>query len=137
MTLTELELLINSARELELENVEILDRYTVEQIAKIYNGIGSDRFPSWLRSTLDELHPSLRVVALIHDMEYYEGGTKEDFTDSNSRFYRNGKTAAFAAYGWYDPRRYYVWNKARQFAKICDTFGWYGWTETEVNHGAY
>ena len=32
--------LICKARELNLENVEILDRYSVEEISVIYNGIG-------------------------------------------------------------------------------------------------
>ena len=127
-----LEQLIGEARRLKLENVEILDSYTTEQIAKIYNGIGPDRFPSWLRTALNNLHPSLCTVALIHDIEYYEGGTQKEFRDSNDRFRRNGKTAAFAAYCWYDPRRYYVWNKARQFAKICDSFGWSGWTKVPM-----
>ena len=100
---TEVESLITEAKSLNLENIGILDRYSLSQIAEIYNGIGPDRFPEWLREMLDELHPSLCVVALIHDLEYYEGGAKEEFTESNERFYRNGKTVAFAKYAWYDP----------------------------------
>ena len=123
--------LIRKARELNLENVEILDRYSVEEIAGIYNGIGPDRFPEVLREFLNTLHPTLQVVALIHDLEYYEGGTRKQFTESNDRFYRNGKTAAFAEYGWYDPRRYLVWNKARQFRNLCELLGWSGWTKPE------
>jgi hypothetical protein len=123
--------LISTAKEMKLENVEILDRYSFRQISEIYNGIGPDRFPEWLREMLDDLHPSLCVVALIHDLEYYEGGSKEMFTESNERFYRNGKTVAFAKYAWYDPRRYLVWNKARQFRNICNSFGWAGWNKTE------
>ena len=93
--------LIQKARKLRLENVEILDRYSVEEIAGIYNGIGPDRFP------------------------------EVQFTESNDRFCRNGKTAAFAEYSWYDPRRYLVWNKARQFRNLCELFGWSGWTKPE------
>ena len=123
--------LIQNARDLRLENVEILDRYTEEDISTIYNGIGPDRFPETLREFLNTLHPTLQVVALIHDLEYHEGGTRDQFTESNNRFYRNGKTAAFAAYSWYDPRRYLVWNKARQFSNLCELFGWSGWTKPE------
>ena len=115
--------LIQKARKLRLENVEILDRYSVEEIAGIYNGIGPDRFPEVLREFLNTLHPTLQVVALIHDIEYHEGGTRKQFTESNDRFCRNGKTAAFAEYSWYDPRRYLVWN--------CELFGWSGWTKPE------
>lgn len=132
---TEVEKLIGEARKLNLEHVEILDRYTVEQISQIYNGIGPDRFPEWLRKTLDKLHPSLRVVALVHDLEYYEGGTRDEFEESNERFYRNGKTVAFANYAWYDPRRYLVWNKARQFRNICNQYGWSGWKKTAEEGG--
>ena len=64
----------------------------------------------------------------------HEGGTREQFTESNDRFYRNGKTAAFAAYSWYDPRRYLVWNKARQFRNLCQLFGWEGWKKNEVDN---
>ena len=128
---SEVEKLMAEARMLNLENVGILDRYSMEEVANIYNGIGPDRFPEWLREMLDELHPSLCVVALIHDLEYYEGGSREEFSESNERFYRNGKTVAFAKYTWYDPRRYLVWNKARQFRNICNAFGWTGWNRTE------
>lgn len=123
--------LIRKARELNLENVGILNRYSEEEVGKIYNGIGPDRFPEALREFLNTLHPTLQVVALIHDIEYHEGGTRKQFTESNDRFCRNGKTAAFAEYSWYDPRRYLVWNKARQFSKLCKLFGWSGWTKPE------
>ncbi len=123
--------LIRKARELRLENVEILDRYSEDEICGVYNGIGSDRFPEVLRNFLDMLHPTLRLAAMIHDLEYHEGGTRKQFTESNKRFYRNGKTAAFARYSWYDPRRYLVWNKARQFSNLCQLFGWSSWTKPE------
>ena len=135
--ISEVEKLMADARKMALENVGILDRYSMEEVSNIYNGIGPDRFPEWLREMLDELHPSLCVVALIHDLEYYEGGSKEEFTESNERFYRNGKTVAFANYAWYDPRRYWVWNKARQFRNICNAFGWTGWNKTEEEEGEY
>ena len=128
--------LIQKAYLLNLEGVHILDKYSVEEIGKIYNGIGPDRFPAIIRKALNKLHPTLLVVALIHDLEYHEGGTREEFTESNDRFYRNGKTAAFATYSWYDPRRYLVWNKARQFRNLCQLFGWDGWKKTEEKEGA-
>ena len=46
---TEVESLITEAKSLNLENIGILDRYSLSQIAEIYNGIGPDRFPEWLR----------------------------------------------------------------------------------------
>jgi hypothetical protein len=66
-------------------------------------------------------------VALIHDLEYHEGGDKAEFRASNHRFYVNGKKAACAMYAWYDPRRMYVIGKAWQFQLLCNWRGWEGW----------
>ena len=69
--------LIQKAYSIDLEGVHILDKYSVEEIRKIYNGIGPDRFLAIIRKALNKLHPTLLVVALIHDLEYHEGGTRE------------------------------------------------------------
>lgn len=61
--------LILTARRLKLEHVEILDKYSITEISRIYNGIGPDRFPAELRELLNSLHPTLLPVALIHDVE--------------------------------------------------------------------
>ena len=123
--------LIRKARELNLENVEILDRYSVEEIAGIYNGIGPDRFPDWLRKIVTASTELFEAAALIHDLEFYEGGTSEQFTAANNRFRRNCYTLVKARYGWYDPRRYLWMNKARRWSNYCELFGWYGWTKPE------
>ena len=44
--------------EYELEDREILDKYTDEELADLFNGIGPEAFPAWLRTALDALHPS-------------------------------------------------------------------------------
>ena len=51
MTINELR---KKCYELELEGKEILDKYTDEDLEKIYNGIGPDRFPDWLREIVTE-----------------------------------------------------------------------------------
>lgn len=123
--------LIQKARELRLENVEILDRYSEEEISRIYNGIGPDRFPDWLRKIVTESAELFEAAALTHDVEYDEGGTREQFTAANDRFRRNCYTLVKDRYGWYDIRRYLWMNKARRWSNYCELFGWSGWTKPE------
>lgn len=123
--------LIQKARDLKLENVEILDRYSEEEISRIYNGIGPDRFPDWLRKIVTESAELFEAAALIHDVEYDEGGTREQFTAANDRFRRNCYTLVKDRYGWYDPRRYLWMNKARRWSNYCELFGWSGWTKPD------
>ena len=80
-----------ACEDMELENRETLAKYTDEQLSDIYNGIGPEGFPGWLRKALDALHPSLRPVAMIHDVEWQESdGSRTTFDMSNARFRRNG-----------------------------------------------
>jgi len=114
--------------EYDLEDREILSKYTDDELAAIFNGIGPDAFPQWLRSALDALHPSLAPVAFIHDVEWHESdGTETAFAESNARFRRNGCKVASAAFGWWRPRRYLVMWDAVKFARICQRFGWSAW----------
>lgn len=127
--LKEIKLLKETAERLQLENREIIRKYSMTELAGIYNGIGPDSFPEWLRNAISALHPSLAVVAFIHDIEWHESDkSKEKFTESNNRFKRNGYTVARAEYCWYNPRRYIVMNQARRFGNICQLFGWNAWT---------
>ena len=108
-----------------LEGREKLYAHTDEELCRIYNGIGPEYFPGWLRTVLDALHPSLAPVALIHDVEWSESdGKAETFAESNARFRRNGCKVACAAFGWWRPRRYFVVWDAVKFARICQRFGW-------------
>lgn len=116
------------AEKLELENREIIRKYTMAELNAIYNGIGPDAFPEWLRNCISSLHPTLAVAAFIHDIEWHESDfTEAGFEASNKRFKRNGYKAAKAEYGWYNPKRYIVMNQARRFGNICQTFGRDGW----------
>ena len=112
----------------ELEGREILNRFSDEKLAEVFNGIGPEAFPPWLRAVLDFIHPSLEPVAFLHDAEWeLSDGTKESFTASNERFKRNGYKVAKADFSWWRPRRYVVMNHARRFGNICQAFGWSAW----------
>ena len=121
--------LVRKAYALDLANVHILDEYTIAEIGKIYNGIGPDRFPDWLREIVTASADLFEPAALIHDVEYHEGGTREQFTAANDRFKQNCYTLVKDRYGWYDPRRYLWLNKARRWGNYCQLFGWEGWTK--------
>ena len=96
-----------------------------EELIALFNGIGSEAFPSWLRTDLDALHPSLAPVAMIHDVEWSESdGKEETFSTSNARFRRNGCKVASASFGWWRPRRYLVMWDSVKFARICQRFDW-------------
>ena len=124
-TVDEVKRLKELCEEYGLEGRDILAKYTDEELAAIFNGIGPDAFPQWLRSALDALHPSLAPVAFIHDVEWHESdGTETAFAESNARFRRNGCKVASAAFGWWRPRRYLVMWDAVKFARICQRFGW-------------
>ena len=57
-----------------------------ERLAGIYNGLGPDSFPRWLRAVLTDLNPLLRPVAFIHDIEWHESdGSKDSLVESNRR----------------------------------------------------
>ena len=127
-TLKEIKRLIDFAEETQLENREILTKYPNTQIASMFNGIGPESFPAWLRILLDAIHPTLAVVACIHDVEWTESdGTRESFTASNRRFFRNGWRVTCASFAGWRPRRYLVAFDAWKFARICQRFGWAAW----------
>ena len=132
MSATTIEL-VRKAYDLKLENVHILDKYSITEIGKIYNGIGPDRFPDWLREIVTASADLFEPAALIHDVEYHVGGTREQFTAANDRFKQNCYTLVKDRYGWYDPRRYLWLNKARRWGNYCQFFGWDGWTKAEKN----
>ena len=127
--LKEIKKLRKLAEELQLDNCQILRKYNMQELCSIYNGIGPDSFPDWLREAISALHPSLAVVALIHDVEWHESNqSQEKFDESNTRFKQNGYMVAKSQYAWYNPRRWIVMNQARRFGNICQKFGWKAWT---------
>lgn len=112
---------------LKLDGTEIFEEFKNTEMAGIFNGIGPDRMPEWMRGAINFLHPSLIVVAFIHDLEFEKGGDRQTFEASNTRFRTNGYIVAKANYGWYNPLRYIVMAKARRFAFYCQKFGWSAW----------
>jgi hypothetical protein len=131
------------AEDVRLENRQILNKYSDEELAEIFNGIGSDGFPEWLRSAISKLHPSLMAVALIHDVEWYERELetkahkfiypdvdRKRFHESNKRFKTNAVKMSKFRYGLIDPRRYIVQFNGWRFSKYCNSaLGFKWWKE--------
>ena len=124
--MSDLIMLIAVCRKYELEGREILSGFTLEQLAHIYNGIGPDRFPDWMREIVTEASSLFEPAALIHDVRYHIGGTIEDFTEANSEFRANCYTLIEDRFPWYDPRRYKWYFRAWRYAGYCQEFGWKG-----------
>lgn len=113
-----------------LDGRDVLDKYSDSELARIYNGLGSDGMPAWMRAAATFLSPDLEPTALVHDVEWHEAdGTRESFTDSNLRFKENGRRSARKRFGWADPRRYLLMNRARRFGNYCQLFGWEAWKD--------
>ena len=135
-TLEEIAALRKKCDELKLEGREKLSRYTDEELQVICNGIGPAGLPSFLRRTLNKLHPALEPAALIHDVEFEESdGSSEGFDKANGRFLANGRRAG-TAYKWYDLRRYVILDQARRLAALCRRFGGFSWRLAANQNGA-
>lgn len=132
MTILEL---VQKAQRMNLEGVGILNRFSLDQIKRIYNGIGPDSFPDWLREVVTESAGILEPAAVIHDVEYDIGGTWQDFTEANERFRRNCYRLVKAEYPWWSPLRYAWLNKARRWANYCQLFGWEGFHKHGESEG--
>lgn len=113
-----------TAKRLGLQGGELLEMCTDKELQRICNGIGPQWFPEHLRNLIDTFNPTLRQVADLHDLMYYfADGSDEAFHLANAAFAANGIIMAKDRYAWYDPRRYWVMLKAKEFADICESFG--------------
>lgn len=127
-SISEIKNMIELADKLELENAEILHKYTPKELTYIYNGIGPDSFPDCLRQFINLLNPTLEVTAFIHDVEWHESDkTEATFKASNERLTRNGIVLAKHKYSWFNPIRYKVILQAKKFGKLCQMFGFDAW----------
>ena len=120
---------ITVATQNNLRGRDILNEFTIEEIQHIYNGLGPDRFPDWLRELITAANGLFEPAAMIHDLRYHIGGTKADFTAANDEFRENCYTLVDAAYAWYDPRRYICLFRAWRYAGYCEKSGWKGYNK--------
>lgn len=112
----------------QLEGREVFSRFTDTELRNIYNRLGPDSFPAWLRDLVSDCNRWFEPAALIHDADWYlSDGTREHFTESNNRLRRNGHRMARYTCRAYDPRRYLRINRASRFSNYCQIFGYPAW----------
>lgn len=123
-SIKELEQARELSAELGLAGSSQFCRQPVERIRKITNGIGAEWQPEAMRRILDRRFKTLKVAAMVHDVNYHFGtGADTDFHEANHNLYVNGCILAKHFYGWYDPRRYMVMLDAAKLSNICEAFG--------------
>lgn len=104
--------------------------FSLETLARDFNGIGPEWFPSRLREAIDKLHADLLPMAFIHDVRWsHSNGEYSYFKSSNEELKRNGYLIAKVKYPWYRPERYIRMNQARVFGNLCQVFGWSAYQE--------
>lgn len=117
--------LVAEAVRLKLDGADRVAARPVEELAADFNGIGPEWFPEWVRQLLDDAYPFFLSSAMIHDDDYRHGdGSVVGFLDANRRLGENCRKAVLEEFGWYNPRRYKMLDKAGQFKFACDAFGW-------------
>ena len=119
----------DSAKKYELKHLDVLYAYPDEVLIEQYNGVGPDRWPEVFRDILSWLLEDVLEAVEIHDMDYYRGGTKDDFHEANSVLGQNVRRLARKKYGWWRPRRYLLRKVSYKLTEWTDKYGWEGWNK--------
>ena len=71
-TAEHLKKLMGLCEKYELEGVRTVEKYTLEELARIYNGAGPDSWIPAARDVLTDLMELFEPVVLIHDVQFSE-----------------------------------------------------------------
>lgn len=71
-TAEHLKKLMELCEKYELEGVRTVEKYTIEELARIYNGAGPDSWIPAARDVLTDLMELFEPVVLIHDVQFSE-----------------------------------------------------------------
>ncbi|UKI30465.1 MAG: hypothetical protein L6W00_21300 [Lentisphaeria bacterium] len=77
-TLDEMAELCFEVEQFKLSGRSRLDRYTYAELCRLCNGIGAEWMPKIMRNLLTALSPFAEPAAVIHDVEYFEGGAERE-----------------------------------------------------------
>lgn len=103
----EIEALIARAQEAELEGLGWLARFSLDEIAREYNGIGPEWAGEKCRDWSTRKFRIFEPAAVLHDMRNaVSDGTDDGFIYANREFLNNCLKLANHNYPWYSWRRY-------------------------------
>jgi hypothetical protein len=125
-TAAEIEGLIATARDANLEGVELLNG-SPRSIAVKYNGIGPEEWPEKWRRAITRCFGLFQPAALIHDLRFtYASGTRRDFNYANVEFHNNClKLARYSIPWWRVLKRFLADGSALAFYEaVSSPFGW-------------
>lgn len=122
--LAEIKRLREKCEEYELAGREILDPFTLEELAEEYNGAGPD---SWLPEARDILTKAMALfkpVVLIHDIQFAQSdGTDEGFAKTVDDWCANTKKIMAAEYPLWS------WQMLKSSYRLTRAY-WFGIMET-------
>ena len=132
-----IEELLDKAVLVDLDGVEFVVDFTVDELANAYNGIGPEWFPSELREKSTGLFSLFEPAALIHDMRnHMSDGTLAKFHEANREFLANCLKLANNKYGVFSWRRYRARAVAYALFDFVESYGgWVAWQEAGGANG--
>ena len=93
--------LVIAAVKVGLDGTDVVAKYSYEELARIYNGIGSDALPKSIRERVTDFLSLFEPAALIHDVRYHESdGTGTRWHEANQEFLSNCLELVARKYGW-------------------------------------
>ena len=102
--LAEIDSLRQQCEDYQLSGREILDRFTLEEIAREYNGAGPDSWLPEAREILTKAMSLFKPVVLIHDIQFAQSdGSDEGFEKTVSDWCGNTRkilTAEYPLWTW-------------------------------------
>lgn len=106
-TKEQIKMLLEDARAAELEGLGWLAQFSLEEIAREYNGIGPEWSGEKCREWSTRKFKIFEPAAVLHDMRNaVADGTEDGFNFANREFLANCLKLANHAYPWYSWKRY-------------------------------
>lgn len=123
----EIKVLVDQALDYNLEGAPLLKAYSTRELQQIFNGIGPSWLPEPIREKLSSWLEIFLPAALIHDVQYAIGGSKESFDAVNDSFGGNCRIIVKTLYSWWSWKRYAGLRMANYMTELCQKYGWSAW----------